>query len=180
MVDEGNPSALRLASQRLFTATYDGLSMMCAWCGRICSKFIKSNADFISATSVMVLFSVLGTILAAYIGYNISLEFAFLWDAIGSLFRGARSLLEMQALHPYKQYAELAYSAASDAVSHFIETDSVTTKTRDLYNYIDMVVVGLGLGIIIFYHLGIGLGEGWIHAYIGSSQRVLVMRRDDI
>ncbi|KAF4660172.1 hypothetical protein FOL46_006312 [Perkinsus olseni] len=116
--------------------------MMWSWCGRACNNFIKSNADFISATSVMILFSVLGTVLAAYIGYNISLEFAFLWDAIGSLFRGARSLLEMQALHPYKQYAELAYSAASDAVTHFIETDSVTTKTRDLYNYIEMILSG--------------------------------------
>ncbi|KAF4742988.1 hypothetical protein FOZ63_000408 [Perkinsus olseni] len=140
--DGGSHTALRRISQRIFTASYDGFLMMWSWCGRMCNNFIKSNADFISATSVMVLFSVLGTVLAAYIGYNISLEFAFLWDAIGSLFRGARSLLEMQALHPYKQYAELAYSAASDAVSHFIETDSVTTKTRDLYNYIEMVLSG--------------------------------------
>ncbi|KAF4706387.1 hypothetical protein FOZ63_003247 [Perkinsus olseni] len=140
--DGGSHTALRRISQRIFTASYDGFLMMWSWCGRVCNNFIKSNADFISASSVMVLFSVLGTVLAAYIGYNISLEFAFLWDAIGSLFRGARSLLEMQAIHPYKQYAELAYSAASDAVSHFIETDSVTTKTRDLYNYIEMVLSG--------------------------------------
>ncbi|KAF4671567.1 hypothetical protein FOL47_001437 [Perkinsus chesapeaki] len=135
-------SPLGRISQKLFTVSYDGLMKVFSWGGKVCNNFIKSNADFISTTSVMITFSVLGTVLAAYIGYNISLEFAYIWDALASLFRGARSLLEMKALHPYKQYAELAYSAASDAVSHFIETDAVTTKTKDLYNYIEMVISG--------------------------------------